>query len=304
MKRLSKKLCLYFFIFFIFVFIFVFTSKNNNDLKNYDEMFKTFYNYQKYDDLNGPKISMDDSNLVRKLREHFLVKPIKESKGKRIRYNLSNMSEKDPSMGQATEIAKILDYTKGGFFIECGALDGETRSNTLYFERYYGWTGLLIEADPLNFVKMLNKGRQAYLSPSCLSVNPYPEIVSFLQRSNMGRIADDEVVEDEVISNTFETKKSPMINVQCFPLYTYLLALNITVIDYFSLDVEGSELNVLKTIPFDKIDIKTLSVEFFHVKEGDDGVRSFLETININTKCIILYNLMPRCAVFCVLLMS
>lgn len=80
--------------------------------------------------------------------------------------------------------------------------------------------------------------------------------MSFLQRKNLGRIANDEVVEDEVISDNLEKKKSTSVNVQCFPLYTYLLALNISVIDYFSLDVEGSELNVLKTIPFDKIDIK------------------------------------------------
>lgn len=72
----------------------------------------------------------------------------------------------------------------------------------------------------------------------------------------MGRIANDEVVEDEVIPDDFGKKKSPTVNVQCFPFYTYLLALNITKIDYFSLDVEGSELNVLKTIPFDKIDIR------------------------------------------------
>lgn len=63
------------------------------------------------DGLNGPKVSMDDHNLVRKLRENFLVKPVKENKGRRIRYNLSNMSLIDPSMGQATEIAKIIDYT-------------------------------------------------------------------------------------------------------------------------------------------------------------------------------------------------
>lgn len=61
-------------------------------------------------DLNGPKISMDNLSLVRKLREHFLIKPITESKGRRIRYDLSDMSLKDPSMGQANEISKILDY--------------------------------------------------------------------------------------------------------------------------------------------------------------------------------------------------
>jgi hypothetical protein len=46
------------------------------------------------------------------------------------------------------------------------------------------------------------------------------------------------------------------VDVQCFPLYSYLLALNRTKIDYFSLDVEGSELDVLRTIPFEKLDIQ------------------------------------------------
>ena len=40
---------------------------------------------------------------------------------------------------------------RDGFFIECGALDGETRSNSLLFERFRGWTGLLVEADPVNY---------------------------------------------------------------------------------------------------------------------------------------------------------
>lgn len=54
---------------------------------------------------------MDDPKVVRKLRDNFLIKPIKESKGKRIRYNLLDMSLIDPSMGQAAEISKIIDYT-------------------------------------------------------------------------------------------------------------------------------------------------------------------------------------------------
>ena len=48
-------------------------------------------------------------------------------------------------------------FQKNGFFIECGAYDGETRSNTLNLERYYGWTEILIEADPINFNKILKK---------------------------------------------------------------------------------------------------------------------------------------------------
>lgn len=47
--------------------------------------------------------------------------------------------------------------------------------------------------------------------------------------------------------------------VQCFPLYTFLAALNVTKVDYFSLDVEGSEYYVLKNIPWEKVDISVSS---------------------------------------------
>ena len=48
------------------------------------------------------------------------------------------------------------------------------------------------------------------------------------------------------------------IDVQCFPLATYIFALNRTTVDYFSLDIEGNEIEVLETIPFDSVDIKVL----------------------------------------------
>jgi len=44
--------------------------------------------------------------------------------------------------------------------------------------------------------------------------------------------------------------------VECFSLYSLLLAVNQTVVDYLSLDMEGVELKVLEYIPFDKLTIK------------------------------------------------
>jgi len=61
--------------------------------------------------MNGPKISMDNSNLIRNLQEHVLVKPFEENEGKRILYILSNISLIDSSMKQSAQIAKIIDYT-------------------------------------------------------------------------------------------------------------------------------------------------------------------------------------------------
>nr|CAD7601800.1 unnamed protein product [Timema genevievae] len=223
------------------------------------------YNYTEgYGDLNGPLVRQEDPRLVAKLATKFLIPP----KHRDVPYHLEDPVVHDTSMGQAEKIMKLLNYKKNGFFIECGALDGETRSNTLVFERELGWNGLLIEADPFNFASMVTKNRKAYLSPSCLSIIVLPQYskyypasisvdpaghslslylqVSFQQLHNMGKISNSPVGQN----------KPGYVDVQCFPFYTYLLALNRTLIDYFSLDVEGNELDVLETIPFDKVDIQ------------------------------------------------
>jgi hypothetical protein len=48
---------------------------------------------------------------------------------------------------------------------------------------------------------------------------------------------------------------------QCLPLYSMLMAMGNPTVHYFSLDIEGAELAVLKSIPWDKVDIRVLTVE-------------------------------------------
>ena len=55
---------------------------------------------------------------------------------------------------------------------------------------------------------------------------------------------------------------------QCFPVYTILLALGNPTVHYFSLDIDGPELQVLRTIPLDKVDIKIFDIEINHLGEG------------------------------------
>lgn len=57
-----------------------------------------------------------------------------------------------------------------------------------------------------------------------------------------------------------------------------MLALNRTKIDYLSLDVEGWELPIMRTIPFDLIDISVISVEIKHGPEGSSAYTEFLES--------------------------
>jgi len=54
------------------------------------------------------------------------------------------------------------------------------------------------------------------------------------------------------------------IRVQCFPMMLYIAALGVKTIDYFSLDIEGNEIDVLETIPFNEVDIKVWRILILH----------------------------------------
>lgn len=58
-----------------------------------------------------------------------------------------------------------------------------------------------------------------------------------------------------------------LTTVYCLPIFSILQAIGQTTIDFFSLDVEGAEPNVLRSIPFDKLDIKILCIEMEHCGE-------------------------------------
>jgi hypothetical protein len=58
---------------------------------------------------------------------------------------------------------------------------------------------------------------------------------------------------------------------QCFPLYSILMALGNPRIDLFSLDIEGAEFRVLQTLPWDKVDIRVILVEVDHLGKIFEG---------------------------------
>jgi len=56
-----------------------------------------------------------------------------------------------------------------------------------------------------------------------------------------------------------------------------MLALNQSHVDYFSLDVEGVELNILRTIPFASILIDIFSVEYGHAASKNATLEYMVE---------------------------
>jgi hypothetical protein len=103
----------------------------------------------------------------------------------------------------------------------------------------------------------------------------YIYLVSLIQVIfNASRWAGSFIVSEDVMSEghnipTFllnqnkSNKGEVLYTIQCFPIYSLLLAIGQTTVDYFSLDVEGSEYKILKTIPWHKVDIKVRTHSLF-----------------------------------------
>lgn len=68
---------------------------------------------------------------------------------------------------------------EGGFYVECGGLNGEKGSNTFFFEKVRKWNGLLIEADPTNYAALKSKHRKAFSVNACLSPRSTPAKVCY-----------------------------------------------------------------------------------------------------------------------------
>ena len=78
-------------------------------------------------------------------------------------------------------------------------------------------------------------------------------------------------------------------DLQCFPLYSILLAVGNPTVNYFSLDIEGAEYlvstaenqlqlqlfsaQVLQQLPWDKVDIEVLGIELVHAGLVFPGTR-------------------------------
>ncbi|XP_023339047.1 uncharacterized protein LOC111709551 [Eurytemora carolleeae] len=215
---------------------------------------------EKKDDMTMDLLSLeqDDPQLVEYVKNNLLIKT-GSSNGKDL--NLTNFPPVITGQyNQAVEVDKLFNSSlHQGFFIEAGGYDGETFSNTLFFELQRKWTGLLVEANSGLFQTLKGKNRNIWISPGCLSLTSKPINTEFETNDYLGGIVGDE--QDLALKST-EQKT-------CIPLYTLLLALGNPTVHYFSLDIEGAELKVLKTIPWKLVDIWLVGIEACHMGDFD-----------------------------------
>jgi FkbM family methyltransferase len=183
-------------------------------------------------------------------------------------------------LGQDKYIDEFFNKKEKGIYIDVGAHDGESCSNTLFFEKFRNWTGICIEPG-LDEFRNLNLKRNSININSCISdydgeseftyIKGYSNMLSGLSESY--NESHKMRIKNEIESNGGTIEK---IKIPVFKLQTILDKYNILDIDYCSIDTEGSEFNVIKSIDFNKTNIKIFSIENNY---NDYSIREYLMDI-------------------------
>lgn len=172
------------------------------------------------------------------------------------KYNSINQIDK--------KVNKYLNY-RNGFYIECGAFDGVNQSNTWFFEKVLNWHGILIEPNPKYFKKLLKyrSKRNFFFNEIITSENNCDELL-LIDNNFYSKITSQKTMSKNLISirkNTlFQILKSKDLLSQQ--------------IDFFSLDVEGYEFEVIKGLGISIQNVKLFVIE----TDNFEKINEYLKT--------------------------
>ena len=162
-------------------------------------------------------------------------------------------------------VEELLLGQRDGVFLDIGAYDGEEISNTVCLERQFGWSGVCVEPIPVIFEKLRN-ARKCACERACVSARDGTD--TFVM-----------VHENETLSGLKSTMNaqhltrisgnvSEEIEVPCYRFETLLKRNQIQSVDFLSIDTEGSELEILRTIDFAATPVRIICVE--NTYHGDE----------------------------------
>lgn len=155
-------------------------------------------------------------------------------------------------------VYQLLRNKRNGYFIDLAANDAIRISNTFALEHYHGWDGIAVEPNPLYWsglayrnctvvaavigqqtgIEMKFKFPKSKPAPQGGLVGP-----TFDNHDTGNKNGEDEMRYTITLSDIFTKFNTPSI------------------IDYFSLDIEGAETFVMEAFPFDQYRINVLTIE-------------------------------------------
>jgi FkbM family methyltransferase len=165
------------------------------------------------------------------------------------------------SFAQIKQDLWVLHETRrktGGYFVEFGAADGISLSNTYLLERDFAWQGILVEPNPVWHAE-LARTRKAIVDFRCVYRTTGARIdFAATRHAALGTITEFIAADGHARSRS----DHQVIQVETVRLGDLLRSHGAPrYIDYISIDTEGSELEILQAFDFAEWDVMLLSVE-------------------------------------------
>ena len=179
-------------------------------------------------------------------------------------------------------IENVINFKKQGKFLDIGAHDGITISNTAALEFDLDWTGICVEPNTDLFNKLIiNRPKSTNVNCAAWFIDAPLQLE--IPQTNHRNISGDllskidvihsdkfrEHFTDETVFQTVQGRTVTSIVEEYYqPPYHF---------DFLSLDVEGAEVFVLKGIDFTKIQIDYMTVEHGNVVRHLNNIGSLLK---------------------------
>jgi FkbM family methyltransferase len=180
-------------------------------------------------------------------------------------------------IGQDKFIDEYFDKKEGLTFLDIGAHDGVSISNTFFLEKERKWKGICVEAQPSEFQKLKSNRNCTCVNVAVSDYNGETDFIYVEGYANMlSGISDDyNLSHMQRIRNEVSTYGGAIntIKVPVRTLQSILDEHNTHEIDFCSIDTEGSEFNIIKSIDFDKTEIKVFIIENNY---GEKNIEEFL----------------------------
>lgn len=165
------------------------------------------------------------------------------------------------------KLDRLMDGQRGGYFIEAGGNDGVTQSNTLFFERFRGWRGLLIEPIPELAVRCAKNRPRSIVESVALVPLDFEAATVEMRYCNLmslvkgGMPTAEEEAEHLARGSAVQQVEAYDIEVPARSLQSILDSHGIRTVDLFVLDIEGFEAQALRGIDFNRFVARNLLIE-------------------------------------------
>lgn len=215
----------------------------NNCLKKFDLKLMRHSNYE---DLFNEATHQTSFSIAQRIRPELLPT------------YFENITESQSQLGQDLLVLSQLDFKKRGYFVEFGATDGITLSNSYLLEKKFGWQGILSEPAK-KWHGNLIENRSAHISFDCVWKESEKEI-SFNETLTGEFSTIDEFSASDIHASS--RKQGRIYNVKTISLNDLLDQYNAPkTIDYLSIDTEGSEFEILNSFDFNQYKFRVITCE-------------------------------------------